>query len=72
MAHDGACVRCVGPLAFVNEDDGVCSCQEGFVLSPEFTCIACPTGIFIGDTAVCDFTVAGGIYINGILTCKLV
>ena len=70
MAHDGACVRCVGPLAFVNEDDGVCSCPEGFVLSPEFTCIACPTGIFIGDTAVCEFTVIGGIYINGILTCK--
>ena len=49
MAHNGGCVRCVGPLAVVNEN-GECSCPEGLVLSPELTCIV-----------VCDGNAGSGL-----------
>ena len=69
MVFEGTCVECAGPISFVN-DDGECACPDGSILNPSLTCTECPTGNLVGDTDVCDFTVEGGLFVNGVLTCN--
>ena len=69
MVFEGTCVECAGPISFVN-DDGECACPDGSVLNPSFTCTVCPTGNLIEGTDDCDFTVEGGLFVNGVLTCN--
>ena len=69
MVFEETCVECAGPISFVN-DDGECACPDGSILNPSLTCTECPTGNLVGDTDVCDFTVEGGLFVNGVLTCN--
>ena len=63
-----ACVACAGLLTFIDEA-GACACPELYVLNSLNQCTHCPSGLLKADSNDCDFTVIGGLWVNGEIQC---